>query len=336
VTLQDVALAAGVTISTASRSLNNAYGVHLETRACVVECARRLNYRPNRLARGLATGHSNVIGLIVSDIRNPYFAEVARGVEDAAYAAGRDVMLCNSDLKPDRQLSYIESLIEKRVDGIIMNSVSALTRNEQFYIANCGVPIVLLNPHTGESRFSTACADNEKGGRIAAEHLLANGHRRLMHFTGPKQHANLTLRTNGFVKKVQKFGQGAEVTVLSAERTSEGGYHLAKQLFSDRSSNWPTAIFTANDAMAFGVIRAAMEMGVSIPGKLSLIGFDDVELAGLVHPPLTTIRQPKYQIGAAALQILLRRVSSGAKEPEHSTFGVELVERKSTRSIQSR
>ncbi len=333
VTLQEVAVAAGVTISTASRSLNHAYGVHFDTRARVMECAHRLGYRPNRMARGLATGISNMVGLIISDIRNPYFAEVTRGVEDAAYAAGCDVMLCNSDLKAQRQMSYIDSLIEKRAKGIVMNSVSALSRREQSYILDCGMQIVLLNPHSQRSLFSTVCADNEQGGRIAAEYLLANGHRRLMHFTGPREHANLKLRAKGFIKRIQKLGIDAEVTTLSAERTSEGGYELARYLFSRPSRNWPTGIFTANDAMAFGVIRAAMDFGVSIPDDLSLVGFDDVELAGRVHPPLTTMSQPKYQIGATALQMLLRRVSSGVKEPEHITFGVELVERQSCKPI---
>ena len=151
VKLRDIAEAAGVTIATASRSLSGAYGVNPLTRQRVLEVAARLEYRPNRFARGLVTGRSQIIGLIISDIRNPFFAEVARGAEDAAYAAGSDVVLCNSDLSSERQKRYVNSLMEKNVDGIIMNSIAALDRTEQQRLAKSGVPVVLLNTHERNS-----------------------------------------------------------------------------------------------------------------------------------------------------------------------------------------
>src|SRR5579862_1986741 len=145
VTIKDVARESGVNISTVSRALNGEYGVHRETRKQVLAVANRLHYRPNRVARGLVTGRSNTLALVVSDIRNPFFAEVARGAEDAARAAGCDLILCNSDLDARKQLEYVHSLLEKRVDGILMNSVSALSRAQQKDMAACPVPIVLLN-----------------------------------------------------------------------------------------------------------------------------------------------------------------------------------------------
>lgn len=326
-TLREVAAAAGVTIATASRSLTGSYGVHAETRKRVIETAALLNYKPNRSARALVTGHSNVIGLVVSDIRNPYFAEVARGAEDTAYAAGFDLLLCNSDLDADRQMRYINSLLEKRVEGIIMNSVANLSREDQAYIVESGVPVVLLYQPAGGMPFSTVSADSERGGEIAAEYLLAHGHRHTMYLAGARHHANLSKRLQGFLQVMRRFGQDAESGVMYGTHTFAGGYEMARSLF--RKLGNTTAVATANDAVAFGVMKAAIEMGVNIPGDISLIGFDDVELASIVHPPLTTIRQSKYEIGSAAVDILLRLAAGKDRSPEHRVMGVELVERAS-------
>ena len=333
-TLHDVAVTAGVTNATASRSLTGAYGVHPDTRKRVTEAAIKLNYKANRFARGLVTGRSDVIGLIVSDIRNSYFAEVARGVEDAAYSAGLDVLLCNSDLNSTRQMRYINSLMGKRVEGIIMNSVANLSREDQTYIANNRVPVVLINHPDRSTLFSTVCADNERGGELAAECLLAHGHRRVIHLTGPEKHANFSRRARGFVRAVRLFGQSAEASVVHGTHTLAGGYDMAKTLFRHLGSI--TGISTASDTVAFGVIKAAMEIGLRIPEDVSIIGFDDVELAALVHPSLTTIRQPKYEIGSAAIDILLRLSSGKDRTPEHRVLGVELIERSSVKTLRTR
>src|SRR6266568_3298380 len=155
ITIKDVARESGVNVSTVSRALNGEYGVHSETRELVLAVAQRLQYRPNRVARGLVTGRSHTLALVVSDIRNPFFAEVARGAEDAAYAAGDDLVLCNSDLDPEKQLRYVQSLMEKRVDGILMNSVAALNRKQAEQLSSIGVPIVLLNRAAPRNAFST-------------------------------------------------------------------------------------------------------------------------------------------------------------------------------------
>jgi DNA-binding LacI/PurR family transcriptional regulator len=333
-TLHDVAMAAGVTNATASRSLTGAYGVHPETRKRVTEAAIKLNYKVNRFARGLVTGRSDVIGLIISDVRNSYFAEVARGAEDAAYAAGLDVLLCNSDLDSTKQMRYISSLMAKRVEGIIMNSVANLSRDDQMYIANSRVPVVLLNRPAKSTLFSTVSADNERGGELAAECLLANGHRHLIYLTGPEKHDNLSARARGFMRMVRHFGRGADASVLHGTHTLAGGYEMAKTLF--RHLGKLTAIFTANDTVAFGVIKAAIEAGLRIPEDVSVIGFDDVELAALVHPPLTTIRQPKYEIGSAAIDVLLRLSAGKDRTPEHRVLGVELIERSSVKKLSAR
>jgi LacI family transcriptional regulator len=331
--LRDIAEKAGVTIATASRSLSGAYGVNPATRQRVLEVAARLHYRPNRFARGLVTGRSQMIGLVISDIRNPFFADVARGAEDAAFAAGSDVVLCNSDLNSERQKRYIHSLMEKNVDGIIMNSITALDRTEQRRLAESGIPVVLLNSHERNSPFSTVLADNVRGGWLAAQYLWGLGHRRFAHLSGPGRHGNLSRRAQGFSQFLRDPGKKATVSVLHGGHTSEGGYNVARKLFADRGD--VTAIFAANDAMAFGVLKAAIELKMRIPEDVSLVGFDDVEMAAISHPPLTTIYQPKYELGEAAVNILLAARSGKQKEPEHRVLGVRLVERESAANVRS-
>jgi LacI family transcriptional regulator len=330
VTIKDVARESGVNISTVSRALNNGIGVNDQTRKHVLAVATRLNYRPNRVARGLVTGRSHTLALIVSDIRNPFFAEVARGAEDAARSAHCDLMLCNSDLDADKQMQYVRSLQEKRVDGILMNSVAMLNRDQQAQLAASGVPIVLLNRSASNRTFSTVCADNESGGALAAQHLLDLGHRRIAHLTGPRQHGNLSDRERGFVRTLQAAKNPVHPIVLRGKFTFAGGAELARKLLAEHPD--VTAIFAANDVMAFGAVRAVLDRGLRIPEDLSLIGFDNLELSSIIHPPLTTIHQPKYEMGRAAVEILLRLARDKAKQmPEHRLLGVELIERQSCR-----
>ena len=328
VTIKDVARESGVNVSTVSRALNGEYGVHADTREHVAAAAQRLGYRPNRVARGLVTGRSHTLALVVSDIRNPFFAEVARGAEDAAYRAGYDLVLCNSDLDAEKQMRYAQSLLEKRVDGILMNSVAALSKKQQEQLSGLGVPIVLLNKTAPRGAFSTVCADNEAGGALAAEYLLKLGHRKIAHLTGPRHHGNMTERAKGFVSRLAAACKPVRPVVLYGKNDFPGGVDLARALMARHPDI--TAVFAASDMMAFGAIRALMEAGRRIPQDVSVMGFDNVELASIVHPPLTTIHQPKYEIGQAAVEILLRLAGRGEHQgPEHRLFGVELVERQS-------
>lgn len=327
VTIQDIARECGVDVSTVSRSLSGSYGVRESTRLKVVEAAARLKYRPNRVARAMVTGRSKTLGLIISDIRNPFFAELARGAEDTAQAAGFDLILCNADLNPAKQMRYLHSLIGKRADGIVINSVAPLSKSERTELAEFGVPVVLLNRMAGSSKFSTVTVDNREGGAIAARYLLSLGHRRLGHITGRNQQGNLNDRTRGFLKTV---GSAAKVQVLRGPHNIESGYELTMRLITKHPKI--TALFAANDAMAFGAIRALIEMGKRVPEDISLIGFDNVDLSAIVHPPLTTIHQPKYETGKAAIEILLA-LNQTPSHLEHRVLGVQLIERSSCRQL---
>jgi DNA-binding LacI/PurR family transcriptional regulator len=317
VTIKDVARESGVNTSTVSRALNNGYGVNHKTR--------------NQVARGLVTGRSQSIGLVVSDIRNPFFAEVARGAEDAAYRAGCDLVLCNSDLKAEKQMGYFDSLLAKRVGGIVMNSVAALSHAQQDQLWAAGVPIVLLNRSSDYRRFSSVLGDNIEGGEIAGNYLIDLGHTRVGHITGPRAHGNLTDRAKGFLMAFHDRGL-PEPQVICGEHTFAGGYESANQLFA--SNRKITAIFAGNDVLAFGCIRAALEKGIRVPDDLSIIGFDNVEISQITNPPLTTIDQPKYEIGKAAVEMLLNMMAKdGVPEPEHRMIGVRLTERQSCKRI---
>ena len=332
VTLKQIAKQAGVDVSTVSRALTGGYGVHKNTRDKVLGVAKTLNYYPNRIARGLVTGRSHTIGLLISDIRNPFFAEVARGAEDAAYNASFDMVLCNSDLESVKQMRYIRSLIEKNVDGILMNSVAGLDQQEQIELAEHGVPIVLLNRPMAPHPFSTVSADNYRGGFLAGQYLVDLGHRTIAHLTGPRTHGNLTERCKGFLAAIESSRKKVTPIVIHGDHTQKGGHEMTKKLLVQRPE--VTAIFAANDAVAFGVVRAILEAGLSIPDNISLVGFDNVELSGLIHPPLTTVNQPKYEMGRAAVEILLAQSNSpNGHPPEQRVFGVNLVERQSCRAL---
>ena len=327
-TLKEIAEAASVNVSTASRALSGSYGVSQETREKVLSTAKKLGYRPNLTARGLVTGKSHTIGLLVSDIRNPYFAEVARGVEDTAFEAGFDVILCNSDLKPAKQVKYLHSLLEKNVDGILMNSTAALTTEQCSELASYGVPVTLLNRPAGKYPFSTVLGDNYEGGRLAGQYLFDLGHRSVAHLTGPRSHGNFADRSRGFSSVWQSQRDTVGPIVIRGDHSFQGGYEIARTLFQKHPE--VTAVFAANDVIALGVLRAAAETGRSIPGDLSVIGFDNLEFTALVHPALTTIHQPKYEMGRAAVEILLRQIrAKAAPLPEHQVFGVTLIERNS-------
>jgi DNA-binding LacI/PurR family transcriptional regulator len=327
-TIKDVARESGFDVSTVSRCLNRKGYVHPATRDRILAVAQRLNYLPNRVARGLVTGASHTLGLIISDIRNPFFAEVARGVEDAACSAGFDLVVCNSDLHPEKQDRYINSLASKGVDGLIVNWAAKLDTAEEDRLLSYGIPIVLLSSPAGVRKLSTVSVDNEQGGFLAGSYLLKLGHRRLALLTGPEDQSRIAARQKGFLKAVEGSAGEPSVVVLHGDQNFPGGYRMAWRLISDYPE--VTAIFTHNDVMAFGALKAFAEAGRRVPDQISIVGFDNVEISQMLQPALTTINQPKYEIGKAAVEVLLA-LSATPKpaNPIHRIFGVNLVERQS-------
>jgi DNA-binding LacI/PurR family transcriptional regulator len=215
-----------------------------------------------------------------------------------------------------------------------MNSVARLSREEQEELGRYGVPIVLLNrPPAGNDCLSTVVADNYEGGLLAGRYLVALGHRVIAHLTGPREHGNFSERTRGFQKAADSAEPKVTPLIIRGHHSSEGAYHMMKRLLAQRRDL--TAVFAANDAMSFGVIRAVSEAGLRVPEDISVIGFDNLELASIIRPPLTTIHQPKYELGTSAVEILLRHAQRPESwTPEHRLLGVKLVERESCRRLE--
>lgn len=329
ITLKDVAKEAGVDIATVSRALNGSYGVHKDTRERVSAVAKRLDYKVNQMARGLAVGRSHTLGLLVPDIGNPFVTELVRGAEDAAYAAGYHILLCNSYLDAAREVQYMRSLLEKRVEGILMHSVQSLSKLEIKELISSEVPVVLLHQPSTAVVFSGVSVNQFEGGLLAGKHLVELGHRKIAYLSGPRGHGNFAERAKGFLKAIASSKQKVMSIVMHGAPSFEGGYQMAKKLLEQNPG--VTAIFAANDVTAFGIARAIFEAGLSIPDDISLIGFDNVEFANVVRPPLTTIHQPKYEMGQAAVEILIGLArSDGLSVPEQREFGVRLVTRSST------
>lgn len=319
-------------VSTVSRCLNGRGRVNLQTRTRILAAAKRLNYIPNRVARGLVTGTSQTLGLIISDIRNPFFAEVARGVEDAAHQAGCDLVLCNSDLHPEKQLRYVNSLVAKGIDGIIINWAAGLNRREEELLLSHGVPIVLLNSPIGIDLLSTVSVDNFQGGFLAGSYLINLGHRKLAFIGGPEDQSRVAERKRGFLKANEKLTGRNKPVVLHGDQSFSGGYQMAWKIIAEHPD--VTAVFTHNDVMAFGLLRACSEAGRRVPNDISVVGFDNVDISQMIQPPLTTINQPKYEIGQAAVELLMRlKLEPERSEPVHRVFGVSLVERQSAAQL---
>lgn len=328
ITIKDVARESGVDVSTVSRCLNHKGYVHPETQVRILAEAERLNYLPNHLARGLVTGNSRTLGLIISDIRNPFFAEMARGVEDSANRAGLDLILCNSDLDPEKQGRYIKSLASRAIDGIIVNWAAKLDSADEDLLLSYGIPIVLLNSPTGVRKLSTVSVDNRQGGFLAGSYLLNLGHRRLALLTGPENQSRVAERQKGFLMSLENSSDKPSAVALHGDQNFLGGYRMGWKLISDHPDI--TAVFTHNDVMAFGALKAFAEAGRRVPDEISVVGFDNVEISQMIQPALTTINQPKYEIGAAAVELLLMlKKLPHPSTPTHRVFGVNLVERQS-------
>ena len=331
-TIADIAKAAGVSEATVSRVLNDrTEGVGAETRTRVKAVMERMDYEPCGVARGLATGKSLSVGLIIPDIADPFFPLLIRGIEDEL--RGRyGLFLCDSDRDIRKEKEHVHMLMEKRVDGVILNSTLSDFDAHLDLLDKRSVPYVMLD-RIIEVRPSAAgvYVDNRKGARMAAELLLDGGARRLLFINGPEQLSVCKLRRLGVedacrdrgVDPVILYGHG-DYSVGSGERVTEA--HLAHP--GGRPFD---AVFAANDRMAIGAMRAIKRHGWRIPDEIEVVGFDDVELARLVEPPLTTVAQPAFAMGRKSAELLLALIDGKKPRKRMIVLEPELVFRGSTR-----
>jgi LacI family transcriptional regulator len=331
VTITDVARAANVHASTVSRVLNGRAELSLlpETRERVIAAATRLGYRPSALARGLRLRRTFTLGMLVPDITNPVFPPIIKGVEGAAHARGYHLILCNTDDSFEREASYLRVLKEWRVDGILIASSStadstiAELRREKF-------PFVLVNSASRASDDLAVVPDNRQGVSAALDHLIELGHRRIGLIAAPQTTMTGQERLLAARATLRRHHLAHEDSLVAvADSFSEAsGYSAARRLLLDAEP--PTAIFGANDLIALGVIRLARELGLAVPGDLSVVGFNDIPQSGLFDPPLTTVHVPQEEMGVLAAALLIDQLEGRHIERRRVVLETQLEVRGST------
>jgi LacI family transcriptional regulator len=304
VTMADVAREAGVSTMTVSRVVNEKGEISAATRQRVLAVIEQLGYRPSAIARGLATQRTGTLGLVVPDISNPFFSDLARGAEDQAYAEGYNIFLCNTKEDPQREVSTLESLAEKRVDGLIVCS-SRLEDGQLCAALRHHPTVVLVNRRLADyGGVGIVCVDDASGGELATRHLLQSGHRALGMLAGPPASQSGHLRVQGYKATLDGAGLSCrEDWVRPCSSNVDGGRKVARELLLE--SPEITALFCYNDLVAVGALQACGELGRHVPEDVAIVGFDDIFLAALVTPSLTTCRIPRYDLGVMAMEVLL-------------------------------
>ncbi len=329
VSIKDIARAMNISYSTVSRALNNSPRVKEETREHIQRVAAEMGYLPSAVARSLVTRHTNTIGIVVTKITDLFFAEVIQGIEETALTFGQNVILTNSDGKPERELAAIQNLRERRVDGIILVAACAdqESKRQLFTLSGLDTPIVIINNVHGEHIGYSIEIDNVDGGRQATRHLLDLGHRRIAHIAGPATEWDAVERQSGYEQALHQADLIVNpALIIRGDSQPEGGLLAMQQFFS--LADPPTAVFCYNDATALGAMQAAHAAGLRIPQDLSIVGFDDIALAPFFAPPLTTIDQHKREMGILAVQMVLDLLNN--KAVQDCVLPSRLVIREST------
>lgn len=312
VSIKDIAREAKVSHSTVSRALSNSPLVSVETRARIQGMARDMGYSPDAQARSLVKGRTQTIGVVVTTISDPFVAEVVQGIESTAHGLGYSVILASSNNESERELDAVDMLRSKRVDGLIVTS-SRVGAVYLRHLERIGVPIVLVNNHREEqgSYIFSISVDNQHGGCLATQHLIELGHRRIAFVGGSSDHSPSVGRHKGYREALQAHGLAHDpALVVPGNGRSDGGERALLRLLNleDR----PSAVFCYNDMTAIGLLRAAREESLEVPQDLAVVGFDDIPFASYVVPPLTTIAQPKVEMGQRAMKMVLDLIQASA------------------------
>lgn len=334
-TIRDIAEKAGVSITTVSLVLNGKeLRIASATKKKIIRIANELNYRPNQLAVGLITKKTNTIGLIVPDISNTFFGEVAKGAEKEASSCAYNIILCNTNDNPDKDVEYLNILLDRGVDAVIMvpsaNSADSMAKKCLNLMEQCQKPLVLVDRIKMGEKHTSISVDHEQGGYIATKYLIENGHTRIGCITGPLGMLNSRLRFLGYKKALKD----SDIR-FQAKYVEEGNYHVedGERLAEGLFENKVTAIFAFNDLMAYGVYKAAAKHGCRIPEDISVVGFDDLFYSGIMEVPLTTIHQPSYEIGEAAVKRIAELVKDENTKKEAIIFKPKLIVRNSVQNI---
>lgn len=325
-TIYDVARLAGVSTATVSRALNDTGQIAPATRGSIKAAVAQLGYRPNRIARSLATRSTQTIALLLPDITNPLYGELVRGVQELALEHEYTTLLCTTDGDPEREERYLDLLRAKQVDGALVDGLVTTADRIGRFVRD-GFPIVCLDRDVTSGEVPVVQVDNRRGAFLATEHLLGLGHRRIAHVRGPA--AGIADERLGGYREAHAAAGVAVAPELVADGgwTSDDGFGAVRRLLDARSGF--TAVFAANDLAALGVLAALAQAGLRVPDDVSVVGFDDLRLVEYACPPLTTVRQPADEIARRATEILLQAVRGGEHGGGRHLFEPRLVVRAS-------
>ena len=325
--LRDVARQAGVSVGTVSNVLNRPDVVSPKTLERVQKTIAELGFVPNGFARQLRSGYSRTIGLVVPDVANPFFTEVARGVEDAASKRDYAVFLCNSDESLEKENKYLSVLIQQQVRGVLITPSDSKSHQYE-NLRERGISVALLDTETKNASQCSVSVDDVRGGEIAIEHLASLGHKEIAWVTGPETIPQVADRTAG-VMRAAKIAKVEISTIRVPLMNSAQGIDAVKKILALKKL--PSAIFCGNDLLAFGVMRGLLDAGKKIPENVSLLGYDDIAFGNSSAVPLSSISQPAYQLGVTAAELL---ISECEESEEHAhqqiKFQPQLVVRAST------
>lgn len=328
--VRDVAAHAGVSPATVSNALNHPEMVSPHTLARIQAAIDELGYIRNDAARQLRAGTNRAVGMIVLDIANPFFTDVARGVEDVLLAEQRPLILGNSAQEPRRETTYLDLFEQQRMSGVLITPVGdVLDRLRR--LRDRGTSVVLVDRMTRLTEFSSVAIDDEMGGRIATEHLLRIGRRRIAFIGGPADLDQVSHRLSAARAAVEAHGSG-EIRFVETDAMNAGaGRTAAEQLLALPGNQRPDAIFAANDLVALGVLQALTLLGVKVPDDIAIVGYDDIDFAASAAIPLSSVRQPARAMGSTASTLLLDVIADpGASTVQHITLTPELTVRRST------
>jgi LacI family transcriptional regulator len=328
-TIFDVAREAGVSPQTVSRAINDKGEITEETRLRVLDVAHRLEFRPSAIARSLATNRTTAIGLVVPDIANPFFSGIARGVEDIAYSSGYSVFVCNTDEDHHREISALDSLLERQVDGVILCS-SRLPEMDLDKVVRAFRSAVLVNRTLGgnQKAICTVLVDDSRGAQVAVAHLIERGRRRIAFLAGPERSWSGRKRLHGLEEALKNHGLPIDRGLIAhCEPETEDGRKAALHLLGLHPD--VDSLLAFNDLVAVGALQACQELGREVPQSVAIVGCDDIPLASLVTPPLTTLRIPTREIGEAAMRSLIATIHEDQPEATQITLTPELVVRSS-------
>jgi LacI family transcriptional regulator len=332
VSIREVAARAGVSVGTVSNVLNRPEIVALSTRERVHEAIKALGFVRNESARQLRAGRSRIIGLVVLDVANPFFTDVARGVEDEASMAGLAVILCNSDDQLPKETRYLELLEEHRVQGILITPVAGADERLAL-LQRRGTPVVLVDATSPSGGQCSVAVDDVLGGDVAMSHLIDAGHQRLAYIGGPVSIRQVADRRDGALRALARAGrapaalQMIETRALNVQAGQQAGAAIAAQPASRR----PTGVFCANDLIALGLLQEMTRRGIGVPGDIAIVGYDDIDFAAAAAVPLSSVRQPRQQLGRTAAQLLLEEtLATAAHTHRQVTFKPELEIRQSS------